>query len=62
MSSKEIYVFIALGSENFLVGKLWCHTRKERESASFEYYVREQLYTMYPVCTQGQTPFCYGSA
>lgn len=37
MSSKEIYVSIALGSENFLVGRLWCHIRKERESASFEY-------------------------
>lgn len=37
MSSKEIYVSIALGSENYLVGKLWCHIRKGRESASFEY-------------------------
>ncbi|MFO1257830.1 MAG: type II toxin-antitoxin system HipA family toxin [Gammaproteobacteria bacterium] len=37
MSSKEIYVSIALGNENHLVGKLWCHTRKGRESASFEY-------------------------
>jgi serine/threonine-protein kinase HipA len=37
MSSKEIFVFIALGNENLLVGKLWHHFRKGRESASFEY-------------------------
>lgn len=37
MSSREIYVSIALGDENYLVGRLWCHYRKGRESASFEY-------------------------
>lgn len=37
MSSKEICVSIALGIENQLVGRLWCHTRRTRESASFEY-------------------------
>lgn len=37
MSSMEIFVSIALGNENILVGRLWCHTRKDRESASFEY-------------------------
>lgn len=37
MSSKEICVSIALGDENLLVGKLWCHFRKGRERASFEY-------------------------
>lgn len=37
MSSREIVVSIALGNENHLVGKLWCHNRKGRESASFEY-------------------------
>jgi serine/threonine-protein kinase HipA len=35
--SKEIFVHIALGDENILVGKLWCHFRKGKESASFEY-------------------------
>ena len=37
MSRGEVYVSVALGGENLLVGKLWCHSRKGRESASFEY-------------------------
>ena len=37
MSSKEVFVFITLGATNHLVGRLWCHNRKGRESASFEY-------------------------
>lgn len=37
MSSKEVHVSIAVDDENHVVGKLWCHTRKGRESASFEY-------------------------
>jgi serine/threonine-protein kinase HipA len=38
MSSREIHVSIALGDENHPVGRLWCHNRKGRESASFEYH------------------------
>lgn len=37
MSSREIYVSIALGDENHPIGRLWCHNRRGRESASFEY-------------------------
>lgn len=37
MSSKEIYVSIQLGADTIDVGKLWCHQRGKRESASFEY-------------------------
>lgn len=37
MTSKEIHVFINLGGEDITVGKLWGHSRKGRESASFEY-------------------------
>jgi serine/threonine-protein kinase HipA len=41
MSSREVIVSIALGDENHVVGKLWCHNRAKgnsaRESASFEY-------------------------
>lgn len=37
MSSREVIVSISLGCENIRVGKLWFHTRKGRESASFEY-------------------------
>jgi len=35
--SKEVIVWISLGNENILVGKLWFHVRNGRESASFEY-------------------------
>ncbi len=35
--SSHIYVSISLGDEIYLVGRLWCHYRKGRESASFEY-------------------------
>lgn len=38
MSSREIHVSIELGDENHSVGRLWCHNRKGRESASFEYH------------------------
>ena len=37
MSSKEILVSIALGSEDIRIGKLWFHVRGHKESASFEY-------------------------
>jgi len=37
VSSREIFVSISLGVEIHLVGRLWCHSRKGRESASFEY-------------------------
>ena len=37
MSSKEMLVSIALGSENIRIGKLWFHVRGNKESASFEY-------------------------
>jgi len=37
VSSKEVIVHISLGGEDIRVGKLWLHSRKGRESASFEY-------------------------
>lgn len=37
MSSKEVLVSISLGGKNIRIGKLWCHVRGARESASFEY-------------------------
>lgn len=37
MSSKEIYVSVQLDEDIIPVGKLWCHQRSVRESASFEY-------------------------
>ena len=37
MKTEEIIVSIALGSETLRVGKLWCHVRGGRESATFEY-------------------------
>ena len=35
MSNKEIIVSISLDGEDKRVGKLWCHIRGNRESASF---------------------------
>ncbi len=37
MSNKEVVIHISLGGEDIRVGKLWFHSRKGRESASFEY-------------------------
>ncbi|MEI7580218.1 MAG: HipA domain-containing protein [bacterium] len=37
MNSQEIIVSIALGNKNVRVGRLWCHIRGQKESASFEY-------------------------
>lgn len=37
MSAKEVIVSISLGNETIRIGKLWFHTRKSHESASFEY-------------------------
>jgi serine/threonine-protein kinase HipA len=37
MSSKQVYVSMMLGDECHLVGRLWCHRRNGRESATFEY-------------------------
>lgn len=37
MADKTIYVFIELNGENHLVGRLWPHFNKGKESASFEY-------------------------
>jgi serine/threonine-protein kinase HipA len=37
MSSKEVIVWVSLGSENIRVGKLWFHVKGHKESASFEY-------------------------
>ncbi len=45
MSSREIYVSIQLGEDTIPAGKLWCHQRGARESASFEY---EQSWLKHP--------------
>lgn len=37
MSSRHVHVFISLGGTDHLVGQLWCHSRKGRESSTFEY-------------------------
>ena len=37
MSSREVSVHVDLGGKPFFVGWLWCHHRKGRESATFEY-------------------------
>ena len=37
MSSKEVIVQLALNNQDIRVGKLWLRSRKNRESACFEY-------------------------
>jgi len=37
MSSKEVIVWISLGSEDIRVGKLWFHVKGHKESTFFEY-------------------------
>lgn len=37
MSERKVYVSIQLNGKNHLVGRLWVHHRKNKESASFEY-------------------------
>lgn len=37
MSSKEVIVWVSLGSENIRVGNLWFHVKDHKESAYFEY-------------------------
>jgi serine/threonine-protein kinase HipA len=37
MPNSEIFVYISLEGNDILVGKLWFHNSKGRESASFEY-------------------------
>jgi serine/threonine-protein kinase HipA len=37
MRNNEVFVYISLEGKDILVGKLWFHNRKGRESASFEY-------------------------
>lgn len=40
MSSKEVIVWISLGSEDICVGKLWFHVKGSKESAAFEAVLR----------------------
>lgn len=37
MNSEPIYVSLLLEEKNYLVGRLWCHSRGIKQSASFEY-------------------------
>ncbi len=37
MNNQEVLVWISLGGKDIRVGKLWCHVRGNRESATFEY-------------------------
>lgn len=61
MSSKEIYVSIALNGENYPVGKLWCHIRRGRESASFEYdntwLINPERFALEPALTLSKGAF-----
>lgn len=37
MNSRHVHAFISLGGTDHFVGQLWCHSRKGKESSTFEY-------------------------
>lgn len=37
MADKKVYVYINLNGEDFLVGEMWSHFNKNRETSTFEY-------------------------
>ncbi len=43
--SREIFVHIALGENNIFIGRLWFHSKRGKESASFEY---DKSWLVYP--------------
>lgn len=59
MSERMAFVYVELLGENCLVGRLWSHSRRGRESASFEYdeswLAREERFSLEPqlLLTQG---------
>src|ERR1700721_2263701 len=61
MMEKEILVYIDLLDTPHLVGRLWARTRKQRESATFEYdktwLARSDHFSLEPALAIGPGPF-----
>ncbi len=58
---KDVLVYIDLQGTTYLVGRLWTRTRKDRESASFEYdktwLAHENRFSLEPALKLGPGPF-----
>lgn len=58
---KEVLVYVDLQGTPFLVGRLWAHFRKERESATFEYdkswLIYPERFSLEPALQLGPGPF-----
>jgi serine/threonine-protein kinase HipA len=58
---KEVLVYVDLQSELHLVGRLWARTRKDRESATFEYdknwLAHPERFSLEPALQLGPGPF-----
>lgn len=52
MADKKVYVYINLNSENFLVGEMWSHFNKNKETSTFEYadewIARKESFSLQP--------------
>ncbi len=58
---KEVLVYVDLGGTPHLVGRLWTHFRKDRESASFEYdkswLAHPERFSLEPALKLGPGPY-----
>jgi len=58
---KEVLVYLDLDATPYLVGRLWAHTRKGRESASFEYdkswLAHPERFSLEPALALGPGPY-----
>jgi serine/threonine-protein kinase HipA len=58
---KEILVYVDLAGVSQLVGRLWAHTRRDRESASFEYdkswLAHPERFSLEPALALGPGPY-----
>lgn len=52
MADKKVYVYINLNGEDFLVGEMWSHFNKNRETSTFEYadawLAKKEVFSLQP--------------
>lgn len=60
MADKKVYVYINLNGEDFLVGEMWSHFNKGKETSTFEYadewLTREERFSLEPNLYLGKGP------
>ena len=61
MMERQLFVYVDLSGTPYLTGRLWARTRKNNESASFEYDERwlanERKFSLEPLLKLGPGPF-----